>query len=79
MVTRAAVPAFKPGIRTQLYHPEGRHRSRIRMPVPARADEGIDAVVGGLGGGSKRQEGACEYYGAFGKAHGVQWGGKLRM
>ena len=49
------------------------------MSVPARADEGIDAVVGGLGGGSKRQEGACEYYGAFGKAHGVQWGGKLRM
>ncbi len=49
------------------------------MPVPARADEGIDAVIRGLGRGSKYQKGACEEYGAFGKMHGVEWGGKLRM
>jgi hypothetical protein len=36
-------------------------------------------LVRGLGGGSECKERACEEYGALGKAHGVQWGGKLRM
>ena len=47
-ITRSGLPARIVRIRAQLDHAEGRSRPGIGMAVAARADEGVDAVHGGL-------------------------------
>ena len=44
MVTTTAIPAFQPGIRTQLHHTMRQYCTRVCMSVPTRTDQGIDIL-----------------------------------
>jgi len=46
VIARTAVPAAEPRVRPGLDHAEGAHRRRVRVPVAAGADEGVDEGEG---------------------------------